>query len=135
MTFEESRILLIDDFEVARTMLRIALRESGFHRFEEATNGRLGLQKMQEALAKGQPYELVFCDWNMPEMDGLQLLTTVRQTPGLSTVSFVMVTSEGEKSSIQTAMQAGATDYVLKPFTPQTFSPKLEKLRHLLQSA
>lgn len=75
----ESRILLIDDFELTRVTLRIGLTNLGYKLLEEADDGDSALKKIIDSYASGKPYDLIFCDWNMPNMSGLELLKKLRQ--------------------------------------------------------
>jgi two-component system chemotaxis response regulator CheY len=98
------------------------LRQLGYE-VEEAANGRDALQIVE---AGNSGVKLVLADWNMPEMSGLDLLKRLRQNPALSSLAVVMVTTETEIEHIAEALEAGANEYVMKPFTQQILVEKLE---------
>jgi two-component system, chemotaxis family, chemotaxis protein CheY len=115
------KILVTDDSRVMRQIVVRTLRQAGFdgHDIVEAENGREGLTKV----ADEQP-DLVLSDWNMPELDGLEFLRSLRASG--STVPFGFVTSEGSPDMRQKAEQAGALFLIAKPFSPETFAEALE---------
>jgi two-component system chemotaxis response regulator CheY len=123
------RVLLVDDFEMARVMLRGALEDLGFKNLEEAENGSVALMKLQTAIAEGRPYELVFCDWNMPDMTGIELLHVCAEQADLKNLPIIMVTAQDERHHIVTALKAGAVDYIVKPISPAAFK---KKVTHIL---
>jgi two-component system chemotaxis response regulator CheY len=108
-------------------ILSRTLRELGFE-VREAGNGSEALT----TLNSGSPADLVMADWNMPVMDGLELLRTIRASPTLAKVPVVMVTTEAEVDQMTTALDAGATEYVMKPFTKEILADKL-RLAGLLE--
>jgi two-component system chemotaxis response regulator CheY len=101
-------------------ILARTLRQLGYE-VREAGNGIDALA----ALSAGPPTDLVMADWNMPVMDGLELLRTIRATPAFSEVPVVMVTTEAEVDQMTTALEAGATEYIMKPFTAEILAGKL----------
>lgn len=125
---KQIRILLVDDFEIVRLMLRNALTELGFTDIEEAEDGKTAMTKLTEAHASGRPYGFVFCDWNMPEMTGIEVLEACRSTPEFATLPIVMVTAEAEQESVVRAIRAGASDYVVKPIAPDVLERKVNKI-------
>ena len=116
-------ILIVDDFATMRRILRNILKEIGFTNMNEAENGRAAFKEL-----KKEKYHLVLCDWNMPEMSGLDLLNQVRSDEDLKDTPFVMVTAEAQKDNILDAVKAGVSNYVVKPFTAETISEKLNKV-------
>ena len=117
------RILVVDDFSTMRRIVRNLLKELGFTNVDEAEDGAIALQKLQ---AGG--FEFVVTDWNMPNMDGLELLKTIRADAGMASMPVLMVTAEAKKENIIAAAQAGASGYVVKPFTAATLEEKLGKI-------
>jgi two-component system chemotaxis response regulator CheY len=117
------KILVVDDFSTMRRIVRNLLKELGFTNVDEAEDGAIALQKLNN-----EPFEFVVTDWNMPNMDGLTLLQTVRSTPSLKHLPVLMVTAEAKKENIIAAAQAGASGYIVKPFTAATLSEKLNKI-------
>lgn len=98
------------------------LRQLGYE-VQEAANGREALEIMD---AGNSGISLVLADWNMPEINGLELLKRLRQNPSHSSLAVVMVTTETEIEQIAEAMEAGANEYVMKPFTQEILTEKLE---------
>lgn len=117
------KFLVVDDFSTMRRIVRNLLKELGFTNVDEAEDGAVALGKLREG-----NFEFVVSDWNMPNMDGLTLLKNVRADPKLKTLPFLMVTAEAKKENIIAAAQAGASGYVVKPFTAATLQEKLEKI-------
>ena len=117
------KFLVVDDFSTMRRIVRNLLKELGFTNVEEAEDGAVALGKLQEG-----NFEFVVSDWNMPNMDGLTLLQNVRGDARLKTLPFLMITAEAKKENIIAAAQAGASGYIVKPFTAATLSEKLEKI-------
>jgi two-component system chemotaxis response regulator CheY len=117
------KFLVVDDFSTMRRIVRNLLKELGFTRVEEAEDGVAALAKLREG-----GFEFVVSDWNMPNMDGLTLLQNVRADPKLKTLPFLMITAEAKKENIIAAAQAGASGYIVKPFTAATLQEKLDKI-------
>jgi len=117
------KILVVDDFSTMRRIVRNLLKELGFTNVDEAEDGAIALQKLQ-----GGGFDFVVTDWNMPNMDGLTLLQTVRATPQLKHLPVLMITAEAKRENIIAAAQAGASGYIVKPFTAGTLSEKLVKI-------
>ncbi len=117
------KFLVVDDFSTMRRIVRNLLKELGFTNVEEAEDGAVALGKLRDG-----NFEFVVSDWNMPNMDGLTLLQNVRADAKLKTLPFLMITAEAKKENIIAAAQAGASGYVVKPFTAATLQEKLEKI-------
>ena len=115
------RALVIDDSKAMRCILGRMLRGLGFE-VMEAANGREGLQRLQE---KGK-IDLALVDWNMPEMNGLDFIRTVRAEQSYDGVLLMMVTTETEMENVVKALAAGANEYVMKPFTQDVIVEKLQ---------
>ncbi|MCI0914940.1 MULTISPECIES: response regulator [Pseudomonas] len=116
-------VLVVDDAPFIRDLVRKCLRNAfpGMV-IEDAVNGR----KAMAMLAK-ETFDLVLCDWEMPEMSGLELLTWCRQQPEMKSLQFIMVTSRGDKENVIQAIQAGVSDFVGKPFTNEQLLTKVKK--------
>ena len=114
--------LVVDDSRAIRTILSKTLRELGFE-VREAANGKEALELIQ---AEKSAVTLILLDWNMPEMNGLDLLKRLRENPKLSSLVVVMVTAETEVDRIAEALEAGANEYVMKPFTKDIIVGKLQ---------
>lgn len=123
MSDPKMRFLVVDDFSTMRRIVRNLLKELGFTNVDEAEDGSIALQKL---LAGG--FDFVVTDWNMPNMDGLTLLRTVRATPTLKHLPVLMITAEAKRENIIAAAQAGASGYIVKPFTAAVLSEKLQKI-------
>ncbi|MFN3984116.1 MAG: chemotaxis response regulator CheY [Rhodocyclaceae bacterium] len=123
MSDPKLKFLVVDDFSTMRRIVRNLLKELGFTNVDEAEDGAVALQKLE---AGG--FDFVVTDWNMPNMDGLTLLQRIRQSPSLKHLPVLMITAEAKKENIIAAAQAGASGYIVKPFTAATLSEKLEKI-------
>ncbi len=113
--------LIVDDSRAVRKLLAQTLNDLGYET-SEAENGKAALAVLQ---ARPSPLELILTDWNMPEMNGLDLLKAVRDKPEYEGVPVVMVTTETEMEHMAAALEAGATEYVMKPFTREILADKL----------
>ena len=117
------KVLIVDDFATMRRILRNVLKQIGFTNISEADDGKTALKKL-----KKDNFDLILCDWNMPEMSGLELLNIVRSDDELKNIPFVMVTAEAQKDNIVEAVKAGVNNYVVKPFTAEKISEILQKV-------
>lgn len=117
-----SKALVVDDSKTIRIIIKRILIELGFEVLE-AVNG---VQAMEVIAPEKAAVKLVLADWNMPEMNGLELLKRLRQDPELSSLKVIMVTTETEMSQMSSALEAGANEYVMKPFTKDILKEKLE---------
>ena len=117
------KFLVVDDFSTMRRIVRNLLKELGLTNVEEAEDGAAALAKLREG-----GFDFVVSDWNMPNMDGLTLLQHVRADAELKTLPFLMITTEAKKENIAAAAQAGASGYIVKPFTAATLQEKLDKI-------
>ena len=119
------RALIVDDSSAMRKILERVLGTCGFDDFLHAENGVQAL----DVLDAGQLPEVAFVDWNMPEMSGIELVRAIRADSGYDAIAVVMVTSETAFENIQTAIDAGADEYVMKPFTSDIICDKLALVR------
>lgn len=117
------KFLVVDDFSTMRRIVRNLLKELGFTNVDEAEDGVVALQKLQ-----GGGFDFIVTDWNMPNMDGLTLLQSVRADANLKALPVLMITAEAKKENIIAAAQAGASGYIVKPFTAATLNEKLTKI-------
>ncbi len=125
---KQLRILLVDDFEMIRSLLKQALKQLGYTDLTEAVDGIDALEKINKAKESGQPFDLVFLDWNMPKMTGIEVVQKCKSDEGLKNLPFIMITAEREQKSVVTALKAGVSDYVIKPFSPRQLSSKIERI-------
>jgi two-component system chemotaxis response regulator CheY len=117
------RALVIDDSRTVRAIIGKILRDEGLD-VVEASNGREGLERLRETA----DVELVLVDWNMPEMNGLEFIEAVRADRTYDPVRIMMVTTETEHGQVCRALDAGANEYVMKPFTREVLVAKLSML-------
>jgi len=122
MALETSiKVLVVDDFATMRRIVKGVLKQLGFSKIVEAQDGNDALDVL-----KKEKVGLIVSDWNMPNMTGLDLLKAVRGDDSLKGIPFVMVTADGMKENVVEAVKAGVTNYIVKPFTPETFSEKIQ---------
>jgi two-component system, chemotaxis family, chemotaxis protein CheY len=114
------RVLIVDDSKTMRTILRGLMEDVGFA-VVEAADGKEGLARMEA----GEPFDLALVDWNMPEMNGLELVRAVRRNARCSTIRLLMVTTESEMPRVAAALAAGADEYLMKPFDREALLSKL----------
>lgn len=117
------KILVVDDFPTMRRIIKNLLKDLGFENVDEAEDGLIGLEKLRNG-----SFDLVVSDWNMPNMDGLAMLKEIRADAALGKLPVLMVTAEAKKENIIAAAKAGASGYVVKPFTAATLEEKLYKI-------
>ena len=116
-------ILVVDDFAAMRKIIKGVLKELGFSNVVEADDGAVALAKLKEG-----DFKFIISDWNMPSMLGIDLLRAVRADEKLKAVPFLMVTAESRKEDVLTAMEAGVSSYVIKPFTPDALETKITEI-------
>lgn len=117
------KVLVVDDQTSVRKMTRTTLEDIGVRNIHEAENGVQAID-----VAALQPLDLIISDYNMPEMDGLGLLRAVRGHPSARRVPFILVTGRGDRELVVKAAQAGANNYVVKPFTADVLRNKIEQV-------
>ncbi len=122
------RILFVDDYETVRILFHRYLTDLGIECIVEAENGKTALQKIQAAHAAKQPFDLIFCDWNMPVMNGLELLHALRKDPNFNRLPFVMVTANSDESEVVEAMRAGVSEYLVKPFDTKSLGRTIQRV-------
>ncbi|HJU49609.1 MAG TPA: chemotaxis response regulator CheY [Pseudogulbenkiania sp.] len=123
MADKNLRFLVVDDFSTMRRIVRNLLKELGFTNVDEAEDGQVALHKL-----KTQHFDFVVSDWNMPNMTGIELLKAVRADQQLKHLPFLMITAEAKRENIIEAAMAGASGYIVKPFTAATLEEKLNKI-------
>lgn len=117
------KILVVDDFSTMRRIIKNLLKDLGFSNIQEADDGSTALPMLQQG-----DFDFVVTDWNMPGMQGIDLLRAIRSDESLKHLPVLMVTAEAKKEQIVAAAQAGVNGYVVKPFTAATLKEKLEKI-------
>ncbi|MDD2684764.1 MAG: chemotaxis response regulator CheY [Gallionella sp.] len=123
MADPNTKFLVVDDFSTMRRIVRNLLKELGFTNVQEAEDGVDALNKL-----RADKFDFVVSDWNMPNMTGIELLRAIRTDASLKHLPVLMVTAEAKKENIIEAAQAGASGYVVKPFTAATLDEKLKKI-------
>ncbi len=117
------KILIVDDFATMRRIIKNILTQLGFKNFIEADDGSVAWEILQK-----EKVDFIVSDWNMPKMPGIELLKKVRADERLKDIPFLMVTAEAQKENIIEAVKAKVSNYIVKPFTPETLSEKIEKI-------
>lgn len=117
------RILVVDDFQTMRRIIINLLKQLGFNNVTEADDGTTAWEKLN-----GEKIDLVVSDWNMPKMTGIELLGKVRSDDRYKAIPFIMVTAEGKRENVIAAVQAGVSNYIVKPFNAATLKEKLVKV-------
>ncbi len=130
MADPKTKFLVVDDFSTMRRIVRNLLKELGYANVDEAEDGAMALSKL-----KNESFDFVISDWNMPNMDGLEMLKQIRADAAIAKLPVLMVTAEAKKENIIAAAQAGANGYVVKPFTAATLDEKLAKIFEKLDKA
>ncbi len=116
-------VLVVDDAATMRRIVKGLLHELGFKNMREAENGSAALDELKRKKA-----DLVVADWNMPVMTGIDMLRAIRSDDGLKAIPVLMVTAEAKKENIVEALQAGVSNYIVKPFNAKTLEEKLNKI-------
>lgn len=123
MSTADLKFLIVDDFSTMRRIVRNLLKEIGHQYADEAEDGQIALKMLQSS-----KYDFVVLDVNMPNMTGFELLQKIRANDTLKALPVLMVTAEAKKEDIITAAKAGASGYIVKPFTKATLEEKLSKI-------
>lgn len=117
------KILAVDDSPTMRRIIVNTLKRAGFEDVIEAEDGKYALAKL-----KVERINFIITDWNMPEMDGLSLVTAIRQTPEYKDLPILMITTRSAQDDIVQALKAGVNNYIVKPFTPETLKQKMDQI-------
>lgn len=117
------KILIVDDFSTMRRIIKNLLRDLGFTNTQEADDGATALPMLQQG-----SFEFLITDWNMPGMQGIDLLKAVRADPNLKSLPVLMVTAEAKREQIVEAAGAGVNGYIVKPFTAAVLEEKIGKI-------
>ncbi len=117
------KVLVVDDMVTMRRIVKNILKQLGFGNVDEAENGQEALQKL-----RADTFGFVVSDWNMPVMTGIDLLRAIRADEKLKAIPVLMVTAEAQQSNLIEAVQAGVSNYIVKPFTAETMQEKIGKI-------
>lgn len=123
MAYDGKKVLVVDDSNVMRQIIKKNLKELGFADITDAEDGAAGLKKLSDG-----GIDLVVSDWNMPKMTGIEFLKAVRADAGLKDTAFIMVTSEADKAKIVEAVEAGVSQYIVKPFNAMQLEEKVKQI-------
>ena len=123
MLESSAKILVVDDFSTMRRIVKNILKQLGYENIDEAEDGNQALNKI-----KSGSYDFIVTDWNMPNLDGLELCKAVRADAATKDIPILFVTAEAQKENVITAVQAGASNYIVKPFTAEILKEKIEKI-------
>ena len=132
---KNSRILIVDDMNMFRQMVRQALQALEFKSLVEANDGATAFPTLAKAIENSEPFNLVISDWNMPKMKGIDLLKKVREQTWGKNLPFIMLTAEAEKENIVQALQAGVDGYIIKPFSIDAMRTKLTQVYEKVNKA
>jgi two-component system chemotaxis response regulator CheY len=117
------KIMVVDDMSTMRRIVKNVLKQLGFSNIEEAENGKDAFEKIKQG-----GFGFVVSDWNMPVMTGIELLRAIRADEALKTLPVLLVTAEAQKENIIEAVQAGVSNYIVKPFTAEQIQEKINKI-------
>lgn len=117
------KILIVDDFSTMRRIIKNLLRDLGFNNTAEADDGKTALPMLRTG-----EFQFLVTDWNMPGMQGIDLLKAVRTEENIKTIPVLMVTAEQKREQIIAAAEAGVNGYIVKPFTAATLKEKIDKI-------
>lgn len=130
----DTKVLIVDDLKTIRNILSDILKKTGMTTIDQCPDGKQALQMLEEAAETTAPYGLIVCDWNMPELTGIELLTKKNEHPKLKDTPFLMVTIESEREYVLKAIAMGVDDFVVKPFNEQTVIKKLQNVWNRVQA-
>jgi two-component system chemotaxis response regulator CheY len=122
------KFLIVDDFGLVRSMIKQVLVDLGQMNSTEASGGAEALKKIREADASGEPFNYVFIDWIMPEVNGIEVVKECMKDEKFKHIQFIMVSAEQDAGNVHDALQAGAKDYITKPFSSAVLAQKIKKL-------
>jgi two-component system chemotaxis response regulator CheY len=122
------KLLVVDDMQTMRKILKTMLLKMGFQNIHEADDGVPAWKMIQEAKATNAPFQFILSDWNMPGMTGIDLLKNIRADETMKKVPFILITAEGEQANVVTAVKAGVTNFIVKPFSYDALSSKIQKV-------
>ena len=121
--FKTLHVLVVDDMDSIRSLVNSTLNELGVRKIYLVPNGSVAWKQLKDTRI-----DLIICDWDMPQMSGLELLRLVRASKPHSQIPFLMLTATTEKEKVMEAVEAGASDYLAKPFSPKDLEYRVIKL-------
>lgn len=132
---KSTKILLCDDMVMIRSLVRKSLADLGYENIFEAVDGQQALDLIKQEHDKKVPFDVVFMDWNMPNMSGIEVVQHCKKDPDLANIPFIMISAERDHKNIVQALNSGVVDYIMKPFSPAILSNKIAKIVSLKQKA
>ena len=131
---KDSPILLVDDSLAIRQIVKNVLVSAGYTDIQSAADGKEALAKIKGGMNNDKMYKVIFLDWNMPEMDGLEFLKVCRGDLHLNDIAIVMLTAVSDQKSVVTALSNGATAYITKPVSSETVLKRLDQIGKWFES-
>lgn len=126
--FADLKVLVADDHFLIRKVVANTLQEARIFDMQMATDGHEVIELVKKARDAGQPYDIVFLDWNMPTLSGLEVLNYFRARPDYADTAFVMLSVESDQDKVMTAIKAGASSYIVKPVSQADLRKKLDEI-------
>ncbi|MGB9151703.1 MAG: response regulator [Alphaproteobacteria bacterium] len=123
-----NRVLIVDDNMMMRQLLASQLGALGYKGVSKAVNGVDAMNQLIDSAENDNPFDLVLLDWSMPEMNGLDFLVKCRDDERFAKTAIIMITSESEQANMMKALEAGATSYLIKPFSPPALQEKIKEV-------
>jgi two-component system, chemotaxis family, chemotaxis protein CheY len=125
---KDMKILVVDDMATMRKIIHNMLVQEGFQNVGDADDGETAWEALTNATKDSAPFEFIISDWNMPKMSGITLLQKVREDETMKEIPFLMVTAESEQGNVVTAVKAGVSNFIVKPFSSKVLKEKIEKI-------
>ncbi len=126
--YQSLKILVVDDHMMMRTMVKQHLQSLGFNDVETANDGQEALDELHHAHSIGNPFNVVFLDWHMPNVEGYDVLKACRSKNEFNHTAFIMLTAEQEEKNVLKAIQAGSTSYLVKPVSKEAIEKNMKKI-------
>jgi two-component system chemotaxis response regulator CheY len=122
------KVLIVEDHFLSRQMITVALREKGVTNLEATSDGKQAIASIENARIEGRPFHIIFLDWEMPIMNGIDVLKYFRANPDYVNTAFIMVTAVAEQKLVMDAVKSGATGYVVKPVSQNGIAKKFDEI-------
>ena len=122
------KMLIVDDMEDMRSIINKMLEEIGYCNVEDAKNGTEAWKMIEKAHKSDVPYQFIISDWNMPKMNGLDLLKKIKTLDSTKEIHFLMITTESEQGNVVVAVKEGVSNFIVKPFSTQILKEKIDKV-------
>ncbi len=119
------KFLIIDDDPDTRNLIKVLLRKSGFKNVTSVSDGEEGFRFMKQSIEDGDPVEFILADWNMPNLNGLDLLKKINEDPRFANIPFIMVTADNDRDHVLEVLSSGVADYMVKPIIVDVLLKKI----------